>query len=134
MISIYFGYIPSIYFFLVIPIAIFIVALTAGGLGLLMASFNVKYRDVRYILPFFIQLLLFLTPVIYPLSIVSSTSRLLLSLNPLTVVVEVVRQLLEGEYLFDFLSIGIGIVSMMIIFSLGIIYFNRTERYFADIV
>src|SRR3989344_5456937 len=65
----YYGYTPHISGFLIVPLLLFITFMASSGLGLFLASLNVRYRDVRYALPFFIQILLFLTPVIYPASI-----------------------------------------------------------------
>jgi lipopolysaccharide transport system permease protein len=128
------GFTPNFLFFLFLPIMIVMSSLSAGGIGLLLAAFNVKYRDVRYILPFFIQLMLFLTPVIYPLSTLSPVGQTLISLNPLTGIIDTARQLLSGSSSINVWSLALGIISMSITFILGLWYFNRTERYFADVV
>ena len=128
------GYMPNIWSLVVFPIAILVSAVTASGLGLFLASFNVKYRDVRHILPFFIQILLFLTPVIYPLSIVSEQNKLIMALNPMSSVIESVRMVFYNELLISPRLILISLISSVSIFIGGIWYFKQTERFFADIV
>lgn len=128
------GFYPSIWILVVLPLAIMITYITSAGLGLFLSSFNVKYRDVRYILPFFIQILMFLTPVIYPLSIVSPTNRYIMAINPMTAVIESIRLVFSGGSFINPLIIVISTMSSIIIFMIGWTYFRRTERFFADIV
>lgn len=128
----YFGYIPSPLIILVLPIVLLIVILTASGLGFFLSSFNVKYRDVRYILPFFIQLLLFLTPIIYPSSIVRSSFRVLFMMNPLAGAIESLRLVISGSSDINFVYLGMSLLTAAVIFILGIYYFRSTEKFFAD--
>ena len=128
------GYYPYPQMLFIFPWAIIITIITASGLGLMLASFNVKYRDVKYILPFFIQMLLFLNPVIYPLSIVSERNRIIMSFNPITSVVESVRQAFQTTEVFNPAFIVISTISALGIFIFGLWYFQKTERYFADII
>ncbi len=132
--ALFIGYIPNIWVLLIFPIAIFITGITSIGLGLFLSSFNVKYRDVRYVLPFFIQILLFLTPVIYPLSIVSDRNKYIMAINPMTSVVESVRMVFYNEMTLSPVLILISFISGIFILLLGLWYFRRTERFFADIV
>jgi lipopolysaccharide transport system permease protein len=129
-----FGFIPSPLALLIIPLAIGITVLTISGLGFLLSSFNVKYRDVRYILPFFIQLMLFLTPVIYPISVATPLNRFLLTLNPMSGVIESARVVLSGQTNVDFKLLLTSLVLAILIFIVGFAYFKKTERFFADIV
>lgn len=119
---------------IIFPLAIFLTSITSIGLGLILSSFNVKYRDVRYILPFFIQILLFVTPIIYPLSIVSSTNRIIMALNPMTTVVEAVRFVFSPTYMLRPELVLISLICAILIFIFGLWYFRRTEDFFADIV
>lgn len=119
---------------IIFPLAIFLTSITSMGLGLILSSFNVKYRDVRYILPFFIQILLFVTPIIYPLSIVSSTNRIIMALNPMTSVVEAVRFVFSPTYMLKGELILASFISSVFIFIFGLWYFRKTEDFFADIV
>jgi lipopolysaccharide transport system permease protein len=90
-----------------LPVLIVLIALLAVGIGMWMSALNVKYRDVRYALPFLIQLGMFATPIIYPLSLVPEKWRLLTSLNPLVGLIEAFRAACFNKP-FDWLSIGIS--------------------------
>ena len=103
------------------------------GLGLFLSAINVKYRDVRYALPFFIQILLFLTPVIYPASIAGKYSWFL-ALNPMTGVIQSARAALLGSTPINWFLIGISAIACFIMLLIGIIYFKKVERYFADVI
>jgi len=127
------GFIPPVSFSIVTLVSLFIIIIAASGLGLFTSSLNIKFRDVRYILPFFIQILLFLSPVIYPSSIVSPAKKLILALNPMTGAIESVRQSISGENL-DWATIGISGASAMGMFFVGLAYFKSTEKFIADIV
>ena len=85
----YYGYMPHLSGLLILPLLLIITFMASTGLGLFLASINVKYRDVRYALPFFVQIMLFLTPVIYPASIAGKYSYLL-ALNPMTGVIQTI--------------------------------------------
>lgn len=128
------GYVPSFMFIPILILGIFITAIGAGGIGLFLSSFNVKYRDVRYILPFFIQTMLFLTPVIYPTSMVSNINKYLMAINPMTGVIEAVRITIAGSGNIDWLLLGLSALSAIVFFIVGLIYFRQTEAFFADIV
>jgi len=130
----YFGYVPSIWTLVIIPLGIVIASLSTAGLGLFLAALNIKYRDVRYILPFFIQLLIFLTPVIYPLSIVGHLNRLAIAINPIAGVIESTRKVITGSILIDYQVLVISLTSSIILFIAGLIYFRSTEKFFADII
>jgi len=126
------GFYPSISALLIIPLAIIITSISAAGLGFFLASVNVKYRDVRYILPYFIQILLFLSPIIYPLTIVSSRNKYILALNPMTAVVETVRTIFSHSPITNIDLILISISISILIFIFGYLYFKKTEKYISD--
>lgn len=130
---VYYGYIPNIGGFLILPVLLIITFMAAVGGGLWLAAVNVKYRDVRYALPFFIQILLFLTPVIYPASIAGKYSWVL-ALNPMTGVIQSARAALLGTTPINWLLLSISFVACLFMLLIGIIYFKKVERYFADIV
>jgi lipopolysaccharide transport system permease protein len=130
---IYYGYMPHISGFLLLPLLLFITFMASVGLGLVLASINVKYRDVRYALPFFIQIMLFLTPVIYPASIAGKYS-FILALNPMTGVIQNARAAILGTTPINWLLILISFVATFVIMIFGVYVFKKTERYFADIV
>jgi len=129
--SLFFGYIPSLVGVLLIPILLICSLLTASGLGLFLGSVNAKYRDVRYILPFFIQLLMYVTPVIYPSSIIPEQLRWISFLNPMAGVITVARSgLLHSN--FDIGLLGLTVLMSLLFFVLGLAYFRKTERFLAD--
>lgn len=134
IVGFYFKFTPSVFTLIVIPLGYLISFLTASGLGLFFSALNVKYRDVRYIIPFFIQLLIFLTPVIYPTSIVSSSSKFLFVLNPMAAVIESTRVVIGGSPSVDFLALGTATLIALVIFFFGLAFFNATEKFFADII
>ena len=130
---IYYGYTPNLMGLFIIPLLLLITFMAAVGGGLFLASVNVKYRDVRYVLPFFIQMLLFITPVIYPASIAGKYSWLL-ALNPMTGVIKAARAALLGNAPVNWELLLISFIAVSIMLIIGTIFFKKTERYFADIV
>ena len=102
----------------------------ASGIGLWLSSLNIKYRDIRYALPFFIQLMIFITPVIYPLSTVGKY-RFILKLNPMSGLIELHRNLILGSAI-DWGLVVYSVGASCLIFGTGLIYFKSVERYFAD--
>ncbi len=107
--------------------------MAAVGGGFFLSSFNVKYRDVRYVLPFFIQLLMFATPVIYPASIAGKYSKIL-ALNPLTGIIKAAQAALLGNAPINWTLLGISGAACAALFIVGIVYFKLTEKYFADVI
>jgi len=129
----YFGITPKLEAVAVVPLLLLITFMGAEGLGLFLAAINVKYRDVRYVLPYFIQLLIFLTPVIYPASIAGKYSKIL-ALNPMMGVVQNARAVLIGTAPVNWSLIGVSTAVSGILLLVGIYVFKKVERYFADIV
>ncbi|MBN1920222.1 MAG: ABC transporter permease [Anaerolineae bacterium] len=122
---------------LLLPALLLLALVTALGFGLWLSALNVKYRDVGYLLPFLIQIWMYLTPVVYGSGLIPERYRFLLSLNPMTGVVEGFRWALLGGELEAYLSgpllaLSVGI-SLVVLVSGGI-FFRTTERSFADIV
>lgn len=129
----YYGYTPHLGGLLILPLLLVISFMAAVGGGLLLAAINVKYRDVRYALPFFIQILLFLTPVIYPASIAGKYSKIL-AINPMMGVIQNARAALLGTAPINWTLISISFIACMVLLLVGIYVFKKVERYFADIV
>lgn len=117
-----------------LPILLSATFLSSVGIGCFLASLNVKYRDVKYITPFFIQMFMFITPVIYPVSMVGEKYKWLLSLNPMCSIIETARSAFFGITKIDYFLLFIAVLSSILIFLAGIFYFRKTERYFADII
>jgi lipopolysaccharide transport system permease protein len=129
----YYGYTPHLSGLLIMPLLLALTFIAALGLGLLLAAMNVKYRDVRYALPFFIQILMFVTPVIYPASLAGKYSWIL-ALNPMDGVIQSARAALLGTTTLNWTLIGTSAIAGIILLVIGITYFKKTERYFADII
>ncbi|HAQ02960.1 TPA: phosphate ABC transporter permease [Candidatus Nomurabacteria bacterium] len=129
----YYNYTPHLVGLLIIPLLLIITFMVSTGLGLFLASINVKYRDVRYALPFFIQILMFVTPVIYPASIAGKYSWIL-ALNPMMGVIQSARAALLGTTVLNWTLVSISLLATFILMLIGIYTFKKTERYFADII
>jgi lipopolysaccharide transport system permease protein len=129
----YYHFLPNLLGLLILPLLLFISFLAAVSVGLFLASINVKYRDVRYALPFFIQILMFLTPVIYPASIAGKYSWIL-AINPMTGVLKAARAAILGGAPINWLLLFLSGITCFILLVIGLFYFKKTERYFADIV
>lgn len=129
----YFGLPLSFTFFIYFFTSVVIVFLTCTGLGLFLASLNLRYRDVRQILPFFIQILIFLTPVFYPVTSVSAANRWILSLNPLSTAIELTRYGVGGVGVSG-LSVAVSLLISSLLCIIGVLYFAKTEEGFADLI
>lgn len=130
---IYYRFVPGITI-LLLPFIVLMTFLLASGIGYWLSSICVKYRDVKFVLPFFIQLLLFVSPVIYPANIVGENLQWLLYLNPMTGLIGAHRACLLGHIPVDFVGLGISVMLTIVIFVSGILYLKRTEKYFADLI
>lgn len=116
-----------------LPAFVFATALATAGLGLSLASLTVSYRDFRYVLPFMERAFLVISPVIWPLeSVTNPTSRILLSLNPMTGIIDAFRSCIYGKP-WNADSVAISCTMAVLLFLFGMFYFRRTERRFADI-
>jgi len=133
-IMLYYNFMPNFEGLLLLPLLLLITVLTSLGLGLLLSAFNVKYRDVRYVLPFFIQLLIFVTPVIYPVSIIPKAYHWILALNPMSGVVETFRAGFLGTVPINWTTLGISAAASIAFLILGLFYFLKTEKSFADVI
>ena len=133
LMMLWFGIIPS-WRIVVLPFFLAFAFLTALSVSLWLSAINVVYRDVRYVIPFIRSTWLFLTPVAYPLSQVPEQLKLLYSLNPMTAVVEGFRWAILGTGELNPLTVGIGLSVVLVLFAFGIVFFNRTEAVFADLI
>ena len=118
---------------LFLPVFICLATLLAFGVGMLLAALNVKYRDIRYALPFLVQLWLFASPVIYPLSITPPKWKWVFTLNPMTGIIEGTRSSLFGLP-FDWTAIGVSLVVALFVIALAAYFFRRVEDGFADVI
>lgn len=130
---IYYGIAPTPRL-LVVPLLVGFVVLTALAAGLWLSALNVKYRDMRYLIPFLTQFWLFATPIAYPSDIVPPAYRVVYGLNPMAGVVEGFRWAVLGTHTsIGALVIG-SVLAVILLFFTGLAYFRRTEKYFADLV
>jgi lipopolysaccharide transport system permease protein len=126
--------VPPAWGVLLTPVIVLVIALAAAGFGTLLAALNVAYRDVRYIIPFLVQLWIFATPAVYlPLPAGSSGDGLqgLLGLNPLNGLVAAFRAAVLGREI-DWLGFAVSAAAVTVVFLVGCLYFRRVEDSFAD--
>ena len=121
-----------------LPLFLLLAMLTAFGFGLWLSALNVRYRDVNWLMPFLIQVWMYLTPVVYSSTLLPERFRPYLALNPLTGVVEGFRWALFGESMGSAapggLMFAISIAIAIVVLLSGLVYFRRTEKTFADII
>ena len=119
---------------LLVPLFVLLAGLMALGLGLVLSALNVRYRDIRYAVPFALQLWLWATPVAYPGAAVPARFRLLYDLNPMTGVVEGYRWALLGTGHVSAHHLALSIGTALVLLVGGALYFSRAERAFADVI
>jgi len=129
----YYGFIPTVNV-LWLPGLIILLILTALGVSFWLSAMNVLFRDVRYMIPFIIQLWLFATPVVYPSSLLSEPWQTLYALNPMVGVVEGFRWALLGTDTAPGPMILVSFLVALLILISGVYFFRRMERMFADVI
>jgi lipopolysaccharide transport system permease protein len=130
---VYYGFLPS-FGLLLFPFLVGLTFLCAVGVGLWLSALNVQYRDIRYVIPFLVQLWMFVSPVIYPVSMIKEEYQWLLALNPMGGVIKAFRASLLGHMPIDWSLLIISTAIILALFVSGLYYFRRMERVFADIV
>jgi len=126
---------PPTWRFIALPFLIVVAFVAALGPGLLLTALNVKYRDFRYIIPFVVQIGLYVSPVFYLSTIVPEKWRWLYSLNPMVGVIDGFRwALLDGKGGITLPSFGLSLAVIVFFALLGVWYFRRTEQTFADVI
>lgn len=134
VLMLWYGFAPG-WQILFLPILVAVTFALSIGTGLLLAALNVEYRDFRYIVPFIVQFGLFVSPIAVETSNVPAKWRLLLSLNPLTGIIDGFRwSILQGRTALDPMSMYFSFAITALFLWLGIWYFRRTERNFADVI
>jgi len=116
------------------PVLLLMMAGLGLGFGIIVSSLTTKYRDLRFLVQFGVQLLQYVTPVIYPLSAMSPKYQALIRLNPLTSVVEAFRYAYLGSGSINFLQLGYSFAIMLAALVFGAVIFNRVEATFMDTV
>ncbi len=128
-----FGLLPSLWAVLVLPIMLLLMMMTALGTGCWLAALNIQYRDVRHLTGFLIQMWMYASPIVYPLSVVPQAYRPLYTLNPMASAISGFRAALLGTHGPSMMEIAIAFGSATILLLSGVLYFHRTERGFADV-
>ena len=113
---------------------VFMVGMHAMSWGLIITSLTTKYRDLNMLIAFGVQLLMYATPVIYPLSFAPVQHRVFLNANPLTPIFEAFKYTFVGAGTFDVVSLGYSFITLCIVMFFAVILFNRTEQRFMDTV
>ncbi len=119
---------------LLFPFYVLLMSGMGFSLGVLISSLTTKYRDLRFLIQFGIQLLMYGTPIVYPLSIVPEKYRIFLLANPITSVVEAFKYSFLGEGYFSWIGLGYSSAFMIVTLFLSILVFNRVEKTFMDTV
>ncbi len=119
---------------LLLPCLIILMAALSLGLGMIITSLTTKYRDLVFLLQFGIQLLLYATPVIYPLSSVPEKYQWIIILNPMTSIIETFKYGVLGTGIFSWFNLTYTLLFTIIILILGTLIFNKTEKDFMDTV
>ena len=118
---------------LFMPLGLIIATFTSFGVGTLLAALNIKYRDFQYVIPFMIQVLLFMTPVIYPVSILPALwMKYVMAINPMYGAIDLFRSGIIDKPI-DVNLLAVSVFSATFFFLVGIYYFRKTEAYFADL-
>ena len=116
------------------PLIVVTMALLGLGLGLIITAMTTKYRDLSFLVQFGVQLLMYMTTVVYPLGAAPTKYRWLIELNPMTGMIEAFRYAFLGKGEFTAWSLGYSILVTVVIMFLGVVIFNKTERNFVDTI
>lgn len=117
---------------MMIPLVL-LTTLFATAVGMWMSALNVKYRDVRYALPFVLQIWMYVTPIIYPVSFIPARWRWLIGLNPLSGIIQGFRAAIFSRP-FDWIAIGLSTAMTLVVLMCALFEFRRMEREFADLI
>lgn len=124
---------PNAYILLV-PVLIIMLAGLALGFGIIISSLTTKYRDLTILFTFIVQLWMYATPVIYPLSMMSEKKQWIAAINPVTSIFEAFRYATLGTGTFNWIQLGYSFLFMCLVLGIGILIFNKTQRSFMDTV
>ena len=117
---------------LALPILVLLLLAATLGLSYLLAALTVSYRDFRFVVPFMMQAMMYISPVVYPVSIVPEKYHWLMALNPMVGIIDGFRSALVGKP-WNLTTLGVSAVATLALLIFGMLYFRRTEQYFADI-
>jgi lipopolysaccharide transport system permease protein len=128
-----YGIMPNL-LILLTPVLVVLMGLLALGTGMIISALTTKYKDLIFLLTFGIQLLMFATPVIYPISSVSPDYRWIIEANPMSSIVETFRYAFLGSGTFSWAQLGYSVGVCLLMLMLGTVIFNRVEKSFTDTV
>jgi lipopolysaccharide transport system permease protein len=124
---------PNIYI-LLFPVLVLLMALLGLGLGLVITALTTKYRDLAFLITFGVQLMMYATTVIYPLSAAPAKYKWLIELNPMTGIIEAFRYGFLGEGVLTMSTLGYSVIVTVVSLIIGVVIFNKTEKTFVDTV
>ena len=124
---------PSLLAIPMIPALLLLMILTATGVGCWLAAVYIQYRDVRQIVPFIVQIWMYISPVVYPLSLVPERYRTLYALNPMAGIIQTFRVVLLRTGEIPWGTLGVSTIVGVLMFLGGTLYYRRTEHLFADV-
>ena len=119
------------------PLMIILLAAIGLGFGLIISSLTTKYRDLQFLITFGVQLFMYATPIVYPLSLAKEklgSYAWVTNLNPLSSIIEAIKNMFIGSGEIDFTALGYSALFMTILLGIGIVIFNRVEQTFMDTV
>jgi lipopolysaccharide transport system permease protein len=129
----WFGIAPT-WGILALPLFFLLAMITALAIGLWLSPLNARYRDVGHTIPFLTQFWMFASPVVYPVSLIPESWRLIYSLNPMVGVIEGFRWALLGKENPDFAPMLVSVAVVLVLLAGGIVFFKRMERTLADVI
>lgn len=129
----YFQVAPTIWIVLVL-LPLVVTVILASGLGFWLSAISVKYRDIQYVVPFFVQILMFASPILYAVDLVPQQYSFLFNLNPLTGIMTAQRTMILGNASIDWFYFGLSFIISLLVFVTGMLYFKRYERTMADVI
>jgi lipopolysaccharide transport system permease protein len=133
VLMVFFGIMPTAWLLLLF-IPFIMAVLLASGLGFWLSAVSAKYRDVKYITPFFVQLLLFVTPIIYPSTSIPPSLHWIITINPLAPIIEAQRAFVLGTGITNWAPLGFSLLISLAFFFFGVFYFAHRERQMADVI
>jgi len=132
LMMLWFGFVPG-WQIVLMPVLLLLALLTSLGVALWLSALNVLYRDVQIVLPFLVQIWLYLTPVLYPASVIPEQWRALYAMNPMVTVTESFRwAVLGGAVALDPAMLAVSTVTVFVVLLSGVVYFRSIERQMAD--
>jgi lipopolysaccharide transport system permease protein len=124
---------PALIAIPMIPALVLLTIVTATGVGCWLAAIYIQYRDVRHIVPFIVQIWMYISPIVYPLSLVPERYRTLYALNPMAGIIQTFRVILLRTGDVPWGTLGISTIVGVALFVSGALYYRRTEHVFADV-